>query len=81
MADKKKITLRDLHDLLDEQDAMTKRVTLFFATDGTDELDGNEVWLSGEVGLAFADWIVTRIGYAGGGLEIIIDKPEEKSNA
>lgn len=77
MANKKKLTLWELYELLDEVDVMNKRVTVFFATDGTNEEDANEVWLSGEIGRAFADWIVTRIGYAKGGLEIIIDKPED----
>ena len=76
MADKKKLTLGELYYLLDDADVMTKRVTIFFATDGTNEEDSNEVWLSGEIGRAFADWIVTVIGYAKGTLEIIIDKPE-----
>ena len=77
MADKKKITLRDLYYLLDKNDVITKRVALSFAKGCKEEDEPNEVWLFGEIGLAFADWIVTRIGYAKGGLEIIIDEPED----
>lgn len=77
MADNKRLTLGELYYLLDDADVMTKRVTIFFATDGTNEEDSNEVWLSGEIGRAFADWIVTVISYAKGGLEIIIDKPQD----
>lgn len=81
MANKKKLTLGELYELLNEEDVRNYRANLFFMPDGTDEEDYNTVWLSGWFRQMFKDWIVTEIGFGKGALKIVIDEPGLKSNA
>lgn len=81
MFDKKTLTLGELHELIDEEDAYSWRVLLFIEDDGTSEEDSNTMWLFGENGIEFKDWIVTKIGFRAGTIRIFIKQPlKEASN-